>query len=316
MTWQRIDENTYIDDTLVTCAEYQLFIDEMREQGKYYQPDHWTSYRFPEGQAREPILGIRLGDAKEFCRWLTENHENSWIFRNPALSEIENIVSSPDYPRIGYWSNEGGLLSRATSEPLPNFRQISNQYVNTITRAFTEIDEGISDSLKNTSIAGQMLKQLIRKRGLGNPLEDATTYTCIPLDIGNYVAFEQALTNAIGFGVELENFRTNTNSHKIISKFDLDHAISRAKMFVADDSHVLYKASMSVIEEYLQRPSREIHFHGKNEQALFGEAIKALEQNLVRRQLIYFSVDLYTLSERIAGRSPAFEGIRLVKERK
>ena len=27
---QRIDENTYIDDTLVTCAEYQLFIDEMR----------------------------------------------------------------------------------------------------------------------------------------------------------------------------------------------------------------------------------------------------------------------------------------------
>ena len=29
MTWHRIDEKTYIDDTLVTCAEYQLFIDEM-----------------------------------------------------------------------------------------------------------------------------------------------------------------------------------------------------------------------------------------------------------------------------------------------
>lgn len=26
---QRIDENTFIDDTLVTCVEYQLIIDEM-----------------------------------------------------------------------------------------------------------------------------------------------------------------------------------------------------------------------------------------------------------------------------------------------
>jgi hypothetical protein len=58
MSWQRIDENTYIDDTLVTCAEYQLFIDEMREQDKYYQPDHWTSYQFPEGGARTN-LGVR-----------------------------------------------------------------------------------------------------------------------------------------------------------------------------------------------------------------------------------------------------------------
>jgi hypothetical protein len=59
MSWQRIDENIYIDDTLVTCVEYQLFVDEMREQGKYYQPDHWTSYQFPKGLARESILGVR-----------------------------------------------------------------------------------------------------------------------------------------------------------------------------------------------------------------------------------------------------------------
>jgi hypothetical protein len=59
MSWQRIDENTYIDDTLVTCAEYQLFVDEMREEGKYSQPDHWISYQFPGGKAKEPILGLR-----------------------------------------------------------------------------------------------------------------------------------------------------------------------------------------------------------------------------------------------------------------
>jgi hypothetical protein len=63
MTWRRIDENIHVDDTLVTCTECQLFIDEMREQGKYYQP----SYQFPKGQAQIPILRVRLSDATSFC---------------------------------------------------------------------------------------------------------------------------------------------------------------------------------------------------------------------------------------------------------
>ena len=87
MTWQRIDENTYIDDTLVTCAEYQLFIDEMREQGKYYQPDHWISYQFQEGTGREPILGARHADAIAFCDWLTIRDRMGWRYRLPSMSE-------------------------------------------------------------------------------------------------------------------------------------------------------------------------------------------------------------------------------------
>lgn len=103
MTWHRIDENTYIDDTLVTCAEYQLFIDEMREQGKYYQPDHWTSYQFPEGRAREPVLGVRFHDAEEFCDWLSER-EQKWYFRLPFQVEAVNFPPCQyDQAPIGYW---------------------------------------------------------------------------------------------------------------------------------------------------------------------------------------------------------------------
>ena len=36
----RLDENRYIDDSLVTNAEYQLFLDERRYAGEYFQPDH------------------------------------------------------------------------------------------------------------------------------------------------------------------------------------------------------------------------------------------------------------------------------------
>lgn len=90
MTWQRIDENTYIDDTLVTCAEYQLFIDEMREQGKYYQPDHWTLDQFSEGQALSPILGVRYSDAVAFCEWLTLQGGSKQIFTLLTKEETES----------------------------------------------------------------------------------------------------------------------------------------------------------------------------------------------------------------------------------
>lgn len=104
---QRIDENTYIDDTLVTCAEYQLFIDEMREQEKYYQPDHWTSYQFPAGQAREPILGVRHSDAVAFCEWVTSREGKEWKFR---LLNQEEANAFPVKPLgkipLGYWTEK------------------------------------------------------------------------------------------------------------------------------------------------------------------------------------------------------------------
>lgn len=104
MTWQRIDDDTFIDDTLVTCAEYQLFIDEMREQGKYYQPDHWASYQFPKGQAQEPILGVRHSDAVAFCKWLTKRNEEKSKWRLPTSDEA---IISPLKPYkkelMGYW---------------------------------------------------------------------------------------------------------------------------------------------------------------------------------------------------------------------
>ncbi|HEC84868.1 MAG TPA: NACHT domain-containing protein, partial [Thioploca sp.] len=56
---QRVDEHREIDLAYITCAEYQLFLDEKRAEGEYYQPDHWTEYTFPNGTAQEPIRGVR-----------------------------------------------------------------------------------------------------------------------------------------------------------------------------------------------------------------------------------------------------------------
>src|SRR6266508_5309967 len=115
---QRIDENTYIDETLVTCAEYQLFIDEMLEQDKYYQPDHWNSYQFQEGQARKPILGVRYSDAIAFCEWLTRRGEGKWKYRLPTQEEanifpVKSIGISP----LGYWIDADYQFTWVESTP-------------------------------------------------------------------------------------------------------------------------------------------------------------------------------------------------------
>lgn len=56
---RRLDEKTWIDTSLITHAEYQLFLDDMYARGKYHQPDHWKTTRFSPGEAQSPVLGIR-----------------------------------------------------------------------------------------------------------------------------------------------------------------------------------------------------------------------------------------------------------------
>src|SRR6266511_1830554 len=118
MTWQPIDEETYIDDTLVTCAEYQLFIDEMREQGKYYQPDHWTSYQFPKGQAQEPILGVRYADAVVFCAWLMQRENGVCTYSLPVQETTKAFPVKSFVPSLlGYWVIEKYQFAWVSSVP-------------------------------------------------------------------------------------------------------------------------------------------------------------------------------------------------------
>jgi predicted NACHT family NTPase len=103
----RIDEKTDIDNSLITCAEYQLFIDDKRKNGKNRQPDHWHNHRFPQGDAAKPIAGVRASDAEEFCQWLAGR--GTAHYRLVTSVEAENHpVRSQD---VGYWCRFGDLKS-------------------------------------------------------------------------------------------------------------------------------------------------------------------------------------------------------------
>jgi len=102
----RIDDNVEIDMSYITCAEYQLFIDEKRESDEERQPDHWKSYIFPSKDARKPIAGVRASDAEAFCEWLTHRYSlPGFRYRLPILSEAEEHRATEK--QIGCWCNDG-----------------------------------------------------------------------------------------------------------------------------------------------------------------------------------------------------------------
>lgn len=84
----RIDEAKYVDTTLISNGEYQLFLDESRANRQYHQPDHWHGFLYRSGNGRKPVVGVRPLDAEAFCQWLTDRDTTGWQFRLPRANEL------------------------------------------------------------------------------------------------------------------------------------------------------------------------------------------------------------------------------------
>jgi hypothetical protein len=105
----RLDETTYADRSLVTHAEYQLFLDEMRANGSYLQPDHWTDMQFTRGTGQQPVAGVRPSDAHAFCHWLSERDPGPWRYRLPTAQEktrppLNRPSTESEASPVGYWT--------------------------------------------------------------------------------------------------------------------------------------------------------------------------------------------------------------------
>lgn len=93
-----------IDTSPVTCAEYQLFINQKEKEGEYKQPDFWMNMRFDNGFSLKPVMGLRQQDVLEFYKWLENvNNEGDFSYRLPTLAELAKIKVDPAEQTIDYW---------------------------------------------------------------------------------------------------------------------------------------------------------------------------------------------------------------------
>jgi hypothetical protein len=98
-TMHPMDNGAFIS-RYITCAEYQLFLDDMLEVKQLdWKPYHWTTGRFAPGNALAPLAGLDGWQADAFCNWLSERREQT--FRLPTPTEIAHYAIEPD--NLGVW---------------------------------------------------------------------------------------------------------------------------------------------------------------------------------------------------------------------
>lgn len=356
---KRIDENTYIDDTLVTCAEYQLFIDEKRKHGYSYQPDHWSSYQFPKGKAGEPILGVRYSDAIAFCEWLSDRENVNWRFKLPSDLDIikDRLKDFHHSLFLGYWIDSSSddtrfeWITNIPSTPSLIETNLSADF-HYIQKLELNLKKAYEVSLKLERERARNLDQVFgkdRNRALdylGVERQHARSHNDfniarkqVVLSIDRNFDRVPALVRENAYYKILHK----SNSHNpIFYRAANIHGDKVDKDFIPDKFGVLgSKFDQDLNLDYIQDRNLEInHARALVREFILDQAINLefdidleLERASVRgivfdiensiksaddgniETLIDLYLDLFKLQERIAGRSPAFEGIRLVKER-
>jgi NACHT domain/Sulfatase-modifying factor enzyme 1 len=165
-----LHHETYIDTSFITCAEYQVFLDEQRAQSRYYQPDHWTTFSYPKGSANTPILGVRRSDAQAFCVWLTTRDKEGWQYHLPRSGEWplkKKEQWKEPFVEAGYWVDDEPLLEWVQG----NLSEALQQHIAfALTRASNRpIDLALARALDLTSARNRTLaldRDLVHSRHL------------------------------------------------------------------------------------------------------------------------------------------------------
>ncbi|HET6841418.1 MAG TPA: NACHT domain-containing protein [Candidatus Angelobacter sp.] len=332
----RLDDDHYIDHELISCAEYQLFIDERRAAGDYRQPDYWSGTHFAAGSARQPVLGVRPSDAIEFCRWLSDREAGEWTYQIPDRNCDDSI-----HENAGYWGNVSGqqkvyglvarkdlLLSDMLKQRLLKDRQLILQ----------KSDEGHTSifDLDHTHVLASYLDfdlDIDRALDLGRAI-DCT------LDLNRALAHTLVRARAFAFALDLDRAiaRDITRARKLVVALarTLDRDIDRG--LARDLSRNLDLASGSAHD--IVRPRSGIYtlnyYRAMCRYLLSADiwmwhvgltiGIKWYTRLMQRKKAsqneltLYGLVDLYIalaiLEERIEGKLPVLEGIRIMKVRK
>lgn len=161
----RLSEGRYTDNSFVSHAEYQLFLDAEMASGRFHQPDHWREEQYPSGRGRDPVVGIRPLDAEAFCKWLTEKEPGTWQYRLPNEQEqdISTLLQEelPEDLLVTHWyrSSQSHVAARALNldeaRSKEMLRQLDERLIN---------DQMLDRSLRQNSSQYTRLRQIILGR--------------------------------------------------------------------------------------------------------------------------------------------------------
>ncbi len=337
------EKETYTDTSLISCAEYQVFLDEQRVYGAHLQPDHWTDHQFFASQGRTTLLGIRPSDASAFCEWLTQLEQGVWRFRLPRVDELKNTEGEErGLVRLtadsGYWLEEGQGIGWA-KEVSPLLKdKIRNQLflIHYRIDSIANFRSLHRDQLKSLKSAIERVHDLIEKQK-----HDSATLKLIEIrNMALIIArdFEQVnfhlRNHALGLAVDFDLIRSYIRHRH--GALNLDRMSSYATLIsnnriTANSPEYLFAKTLADrlhndLGQALNRAHKDRIPIINRVSALALDLIDHL--NYIRFQqvddVIQSYIDDYLdvfmsiaiLEERIQGTIPAREGILIIKERR
>ena len=167
----RADERRYVDNSFVSHAEYQLFVNEEHEDGRFRVPEHWPEDKFAVGKGQTAVVGVRPDDVAAFCQWLTERESGGWVYR-PAqpgdmklISQIQSAETAVDQEITpGYWvaTRDGYRCHTELSAALQ--KQLGRMLGERLT-ADWDLHHGTEHSAAVVERAHQLILDRARQRG-------------------------------------------------------------------------------------------------------------------------------------------------------
>lgn len=339
---------TYIDTELVSCAEYQLFLDEQGER----QPDHWQTASFSQGQGLSPVLGVRFADAQAFCAWLTERFGGLWHYRLLIRDEIISTDGRELIPlhitaTTGYWIEDGTvkiqtypytldamsvhLRKRIEDDPAQT-GDLSGASANDLAKGLARARYSSRECYLNRSITiiDDLARDFTNTDILARDLAHASVSTYV-------IATGLSSASANDLAKNLAHAQART--HSLISALNRDRAKALGRAF--DLSHV-YDISLilslaldlvAVLNVRIREPSAQERqattdlLYIRRTAMTLARSLRQYILNLNLRRTreledLEFAIESYIdlaltialLEERIEGRLPAWEGILLTKE--
>jgi hypothetical protein len=347
----RLDENVEIDMSYITCAEYQLFIDEKFGAGETRQPDHWKETKFLRGHATQPITGVRVSDAIEFCQWLTQQHSSpDFRYRLPTLEEVIRYPITHEYKsKLGCWCTNGQeyLIAGVDHTQLEVWQiQLANDLIlrpdrsvyGNIFRFFERDRYIITDKIYSkffnffdSKSNPELYRDLDRILNRGNNKQKITLYSD-----NNLLTFLQKVQER-NLHRELErrrilesnilptlnNFFENYiefNRSELLNLNLYSQLLFKIESRQARDFQILYYPLMVMIAvchqlEFIYNKAtqdRSLLSHNINSQKCLEISNRYAEK--IHEIFKYYSY-LVLLDERQSGRIPAWESIRIVRQR-
>jgi len=348
-----LQQEAYIDTSLITCAEYQVFLDEQRAQNLYHQPDHWTTFSVPKGSGSTPVLGVRHSDAKAFCEWLTARDREGWRYRLPRTGEERPVEERELWKGLnaetGYWTVDEPRFEWVQGKVPANFQQLLGFDPALISDLAFNHDSDyvfVGDLIRSLNYGLAHAPDLAHALGDALPsadalnLNDYTRYHLAPdLDLArtrarnfgsaNALDLDCARARAYDLARDLAHAcaraRALDSAHALDSTRNSIQALARAHDLAHDLAHALDSARDNVLActlactlpSTLANAYTSVHAIGTRasarDLARTGDLVRDLADALDSARALY--VTLHRLQRRIAGDCPAYEGVLLVKER-